>query len=311
MPKVTICRGLPASGKTTWAKKQDAVRVNKDDLRSMLDNGKWSGKREKLVLDTRDSVIIKALRQDRDVIVDDTNLHPKHIARISEVVEAQAQIDGKEYEWEIKDFDISLHDAIKRDVKREHSVGEDVIRNMYNQFIRPTKKVVNDPLLDAVSWDGNGNTVITKEAEQRANLPDAVIFDLDGTLALIGDRNPYDASQCEYDKLNIPVFNALRMYKNSGYRIIICSGRSEEFVKQTDSWLKKNGIAPDLFIMRDPEAKDENGQRIADDVLKKSMFMNNIMENFNVEVVFDDRQRVVDMWRDLGLTVFQVADGRF
>ena len=75
MPKVTICRGLPASGKSTWAKKQDAVRINKDDLRDMLDNGKWSGKREKLVLDTRDSIMVKALRQGRNVIIDDTNLH--------------------------------------------------------------------------------------------------------------------------------------------------------------------------------------------------------------------------------------------
>ena len=141
MPKVTICRGLPASGKSTWAKKQDAVRINKDDLRDMLDNGKWSGKREKLVLDTRDSIMVKALRQGRNVIIDDTNLHPKHINMISEVVEAQAQIDGKEYTWEVKDFDISLHDAIKWDVKRERSVGEDVIRSMWNQFIRPTKKV--------------------------------------------------------------------------------------------------------------------------------------------------------------------------
>ena len=311
MPKVTICRGLPASGKTTWAKKQDAVRINKDDLRAMLDDGKWSSKREKLVLDTRDSIIIKSLRQGRNVIIDDTNLHPKHISRISEVVEAQSQIDGVEYEWEVKDFEISLHDAIKRDVKRERSVGEDVIRNMYNQFIRPDKRVVNDPLLDAIEWDDDGNMKITKEAEERANLPDAVIFDLDGTLALIGDRNPYDASQCEYDKLNTPVFNALRMYQNDGYKIIICSGRSGECVEQTDNWLKKNGIAPDLFIMRDPEYKDDNGQRIPDNELKQKMFMGHIYNKFNVEVVYDDRQKVVDMWRDLGLTVFQVADGRF
>lgn len=311
MPKVTILRGLPASGKSTWAKKQDAVRINKDDLRAMLDGGKWSGKREKLVLDTRDSIMVKALRQGRNVIIDDTNLHQKHINRISEVVEAQAQIDGKEYTWEIKDFDISLADAIKRDVKREHSVGEDVIRNMYNQFVRPTKKIVNDPLLDIIDWDNNGNTVITKKAEEHAKLPDAVIFDLDGTLALIGDRNPYDASQCEYDKLNHPVYNVLRMYKNDGYKIIITSGRSNEYVEQTDAWLKKNGIAPDVFIMRDHDDVDEKGNRLPDDVIKEKMFREHIHNKFNVEVVYDDRQRVVDMWRDLGLTVFQVAEGRF
>lgn len=311
MPKVTICRGLPASGKSTWAKKQDAVRINKDDLRDMLDAGKWSSKREKLVLDTRDSILIKALRQGRNVIIDDTNLHPKHINRISEVVEAQAQIDGKEYTWEIKDFDISLHDAIKRDVKRERSVGEDVIRSMWNQFIRPTKKVVNDPLLDIIEFDENGEGKVTKSVDEFQNLPDAVIFDLDGTLADISGRNPYDASQCEYDKLVQPVYNDLILHQKAGYKIIICSGRSNEYVEQTDAWLKKNGIAPDLFIMRDPNDTDEKGNRIPDDELKEKMFMEHIYNKYNVEKVFDDRQKVVDKWRDLGLTVFQVADGRF
>ena len=311
MPKVTICRGLPASGKSTWAKKQDAVRINKDDLRAMLDGGKWSGKREKLVIDTRDSIMVKALRQGRNVIIDDTNLHPKHINRISEVVEAQAQIDGKEYSWEVKDFDIKLHDAIKRDVKREHSVGEDVIRNMWNQFIRPTKRIVKDPLdeVEAELADEGSSTVVSTTVAQ--DLPDAVIFDLDGTLADISGRNPYDASQCEYDKLVQPVYNDLVLHQKAGYKIIICSGRSNEYVEQTDAWLKKNGIAPDLFIMRDPNDVDEKGNRIPDDELKQKMFMEHIHNKYNVEKVFDDRQKVVDMWRDLGLTVFQVADGRF
>lgn len=282
MNKVIICRGLPASGKTTWSKKQDAVRVNKDDLRMMIDDGKWSSKREKLILQIRDSIIVKGLRDGRDVIVDDTNLSPKHINRISEVVEAQSQIDGVEYEWKVKDFEIDLHEAIKRDLKRERSVGEKVIRDMWNQFIRPTLKV-----------------------EQDTNLPDAVIFDLDGTLALLNGRNPYDASECEYDLLNHEVYAALVRHKQDGSKIIITSGRSEEYVEQTNKWLTKNGIEIDLFIMR------KIGDVRSDSIVKEEMFREHILPKYYVHAVYDDRERVVDKWRDLGLQVFQVADGKF
>ena len=55
MKRLIICRGLPASGKTTWAKEwamgdpYHRVRINQDDIRLML--GKyWVPARELLVL---------------------------------------------------------------------------------------------------------------------------------------------------------------------------------------------------------------------------------------------------------------------
>lgn len=286
MSKVVICRGIPASGKSTYAKKLVEkggwTRVNKDDLRSMLHNGKHSNTREKQVLKVRDSIIIQALRAGQNVVVDDTNLALKHIERIAEVVEAQAEIDDAKYTWEVKDFNIGLHEAIKRDVGRQGAVGEKVIRQMWLQYIRPTLKV-----------------------EQDTNLPDAVIFDMDGTLALLNGRNPYDASGCEYDLLNNVVFDALRRYQNDGYKIIIFSGRKDTYLAETDRWLTKNGIKPDLFAMR---KADDNRD---DATLKEELFREHVLGKFFVEVVYDDRNRVVDMWRDLGLNVFQVNEGNF
>ena len=79
MPILTMTKGLPASGKTTWAKSVvGAKRVNKDDLRAMIDNGKWSKKNERSILAARDNLIIQYLREGSSVIVDDTNLNPKH-----------------------------------------------------------------------------------------------------------------------------------------------------------------------------------------------------------------------------------------
>ena len=63
-----MMRGLPASGKSTAAKKLvdkygNCTRVNKDDLRSMLDNGRYSRSNEQFVLKVRDFIIENALQK--------------------------------------------------------------------------------------------------------------------------------------------------------------------------------------------------------------------------------------------------------
>jgi len=124
-------------------------------------------------------------------------------------------------------------------------------------------------------------------------------------LALLDGRDPYDASEAEYDLPNLPVIDDLHRYQEDGGKVIITSGRSDKYGKETIAWLEKVNIKPDLLIMR----KQDDVRK--DSVLKKEMFMDHIYGKFNVEKVTDDRQQVVDMWRDLGLTVLQVADGRF
>ena len=75
--------------------------------------------------------------------------------------------------------------------------------------------------------------------------------------------------------------------------------------KVTEDWLKKNGIEYDKLLMRvtDDVRKDS--------IIKKEIYENNIKGKYNVSLVLDDRNQVVEMWRDLGLTCFQVADGNF
>lgn len=283
MNKITILKGLPGSGKSTWAKEQvegspATVRVNKDELWTMLfADSKRQGWHEKLVLSVRDNIIISALAHKRNIIVDDTNFNPIHEKKIRQIADAAGNT-----RVEVKVFDTPLDECIENDLNRDRSVGETVIRQMRNQYIRPTLAVEQNPELDA-----------------------AVIFDLDGTLALIGDRDPYDATECEYDKLNYPVFEALMRHREGGYKIIICSGRSSKYLEQTDRWLGKHMIEPDLFLMR------KEGDKRKDSHVKREMFMSHIIDKYYVEAVYDDRQQVVDTWRDLGLNVFQVADGRF
>jgi predicted kinase len=103
MKRVTLLRGLPACGKTTWAKEQLKAcpgrykRISKDDLRAMLDNGTWSKHNEQFILKARNSLILAALQDGYHVLIDDTNLHPKHEDAIRELVKGLAAVSIQDF----------------------------------------------------------------------------------------------------------------------------------------------------------------------------------------------------------------------
>lgn len=134
MKTIYLTKGLPASGKTYWAKQKQGedsnmVRINKDDLRAMLHNSVWSKGREQFVLEVRDMLIEKALKEGHNVIVDDTNFHPKHEVAIKNIAK---QYDAK---VEVIMFDTPFEVCLERDKVRPNSVGEAVIRDMYERYV--------------------------------------------------------------------------------------------------------------------------------------------------------------------------------
>jgi hypothetical protein len=48
-----------------------------------------------------------------------------------------------------------------------------------------------------------------------------------------------------------------------------------------------------------------------DSIVKKELFDNHIKNKYFIEYVLDDRNQVVDMWRDMGLKCLQVQEGNF
>lgn len=122
MSKLIMCRGLPASGKSTWAKAQVASsngrikRVNRDDLRAMLDCSEWSKSNEKFVVRVRDLIIHNAFLEGKSVIVDDTNLthyHEKDLRIIAD------RFSESEVQFEIMVFDTSFEECMRRNALRE------------------------------------------------------------------------------------------------------------------------------------------------------------------------------------------------
>lgn len=286
-PKLLALRGLPGSGKTTYAKKlvdKGWVRVNKDDMRAMLNNGKFSKDNESYVISLRDEIIISSLVQGKNVVVDDTNLDPKHLIAF-ESIAAEFLSD-----FEIKFFDVDLRECLKRNKLREQPVPEKAIYNMYERYLKPP----------------------VPEIEYDENKEECIIVDIDGTLAHIADgRSPYDASRAMNDSLDDAVSVITAMFYNHGYKVIILTGRHEEHREVTEQWLEANGVNYDELYTRMESDVDEKGNRLDDKVVKERLYNDHVKNRFNVKFVLDDRNRVVDMWRSLGLKCLQVAEGNF
>lgn len=290
MKKVIILRGLPGSGKSTYAKQlvsenpNTYKRINRDDLRMMFDNGCVSKGNENFVKKVRDMLIVKALEEGKHVIVDDTNLSDKNEKRIRQLVDEFNAAHGDQVQVEVKEMETPLEECIARDAQRPVPVGASVIRQMHRQFYMPeAAKVVQD-----------------------TSLPKVILCDLDGTLAILHNRGPFDGKGCEDDLLNLPVAGMVKNYASLGYQIILVSGREDSCKEQTMNWLAKHEIPYHALFMR--KARDNR----KDSIIKREIFDQYICGKFYVELVLDDRNQVVDMWRnELGLTCFQVNYGDF
>jgi predicted kinase len=293
MKTVLILRGLPASGKSTYAKNILAEnphawkRLNKDELRAMLDDSVYSKTNEKFVRSVRDMMLMEALKDGKNVVVDDTNLSEKSIERITEVVQQYMKDSGNVVNIEMKDMETSLEECLERDKKREKRVRDEVIMKMYKKHILKDERGPH-------------------YQEQDDTLPPAILCDLDGTLAILHDRGPFDAKRCETDLLNIPIAEIVKTYHQKGVKIILMSGREDVSRSQTMNWLSYNKIPYNALYMR------KAGDMRKDAIIKKELYEAHVKGQFFVQFVLDDRNQVVDLWRlELGLPCLQVNYGDF
>ena len=116
----------------------------------------------------------------------------------------------------------------------------------------------------------------------------------------------FNPSNIKLDEPNIPVIKMAQLFAEDGFNIVILSGRSDKTILTTKSWLIRNRVPFHKLVMRPHKTMNF----IPDEVLKKDMLDKHI-DIDDIFMVVDDRQKVVDMWRDLGLTCFQVAPGDF
>lgn len=296
MSELILTRGIPASGKTSWslawvAEAPDGrVRVNRDDLRRML-HGVSHGltyAQEKQITATQVAIVKGALAKGQSVVVDDTNLRSKFVREWMKIHPVTFQ-----------DFEVALHEARLRDMFRTHPVGTDVIDMFWTRFTK-NGKLPPPPKPDPPT--PNVGATYTPDLF----LDQAFCVDIDGTLAHIpeGGRSPYDGSRVHEDILDIPVASMVA-HLGETYHIIIVTGRSEEYRAVTEKWLQDHFVNYDELYMRPA------GDRRKDHIVKLEIFDEHLRDRYNVLGVFDDRNRVVEGWRSIGLKVYQVADGDF
>ena len=272
-----MLRGLPASGKSTWAREQVAngkwmvKRVNKDDLRAMIDNSEWSKNNEKSILIVRDKIIASYLEVGCTVIVDDTNFSPAHEYMLKGIA------TNEHTKFEIKDFDTPVEECIRRDSLRPNPVGEKVILDMYHKY-----KQDHNELKDA-TWN-------------------TVICDIDWTLAFMKDRWPYDRDKVWNDICIEQVRLCLKGFEKMWKEIVIFSGRDSICEDTTRVRLADNSIPyDDLYMRAEWDVR-------SDAVIKKE-FLDKIGKE-NVFAVIDDRPKVIRMRQEEWLFVFNVGSGR-
>lgn len=288
MPTIKILKGLQGSGKSTYAKAlvdsypNNYKRISKDDLRAMLDNSNGTKKTEEFILKARDALILLSLSESKNVIIDDTNLNPIHEKHIRELVKDLPKVSVEVIDHFLQ---VPIEECIKNDLKRLHSVGEKVIRETYNKYLRKPSEV------------------FVKEHDK--NLPNALICDIDGTLAHMKDRSPYDWKRVSEDSLDETIKSLLDLERTRGTEIFIVSGRDSICREETLEWLKFHKVPFKELLMR------PLGDKRSDTIVKEELYKSSIEGLYNVLYVLDDRKKVCDTWRKLGLKTFQVSEGDF
>jgi predicted kinase len=313
--EMRILRGLPGCGKSTHAAElikaepDRWLRINRDDLRSMAvgpGNNPHikNDKREALMRDLKNEAIKQAFQAGFDVILDDTHLVYQTVKKLHALAREIGDVKVIE-----KCFNLSAEECIERDKGRQGFalVGEKIIKDMarINKGKLEDREVYYPP-----RWSpGADHRMVAHDPK----LPTTIISDLDGTLCLLNGRPPFNTADCHLDLPNEPVVECIEaMWERiirSGPKdtpIIFTSGREDQYREPTIRFLQKHldGL-PYLLFMR------KTGDSRKDAVVKREMYEEHIRGKFNIIFWLDDRSQVVDMARELGLTVFQVAPGNF
>jgi predicted kinase len=303
--RVVVLRGLPASGKSTLARDAvlnadvpgSVVRINNDDLSAMLYGAPFAVMDKNsgaLLAEARTTLLRALLTQShvRLIIVDNTNLSERTVRDLEKItVEV-----GARFEVDDSLLNVDVDECVRRDAARQVSVGEQVIRRMHRQAtgLRPWRYLAADPVADVKPYIND------------QSLPSAVIVDVDGTLALMEGRGPFDWHRVGEDVPNMAVVGLVKDLIVSGENVIIMSGRDGVCRAQTEAWLDQH-VAPGL-----PLYMRAAGDQRKDSIIKYELFQEHIAGKYHVRFVLDDRDQVVDLWRNrLALPTFQVANGNF
>lgn len=295
-PTILVLIGCPCSGKSTFAeyylKFNDALRINRDELRMMLQfKEQLEPEDESLLSRMVEKMVETAIQKGRDVLLDNTHTKKEFINQIVEKFNHIANI-------EFKVFDVPIDELLQRNANRSRKVPVQVIKDMYARLQHLKQQFDFQPL------PRKGIATDVTKIIQDYNLPKAILCDLDGTLA-IANRNMFRPSEEEMyaDILNEPVAIALRGFANNA-KIIFMSGREDLYYEISKKWIEDNLQITDFELFMRPT----NDTR-KDSIIKEELLRNKVLPHYHVLGVFDDRLQVCRMWYEKGIFCFNVNQG--
>ena len=295
MNKILMMRGLPASGKTTFANQilQDSnqwVRANLDSLRPMLHgNRTWKPKQERITQQVERQICETLIKNNVNVIIDDTNLTNYHYDKWSSCAK---KLNA---EFAMHDMDTRLEICLERNTLRLAIDNSPLIPS--NNVIVNMARVNN--MFEGVAFD-------KKE----------IIVDIDGTIANIDHRlhhirkNPKNwrgfFSEIRYDEPRWDVlYEVVNQAEKENAGIVYVSARPEQYRTETEKWLKEHihhTYKYKTLIMRHDSDKRK------DELVKKDI-LNRYFKRDRIIAVYDDRLSVIRMWESEGLKVINCNIG--
>jgi predicted kinase len=296
MRKMIICRGIPGSGKSTWAiqflkDNPKFLRVNRDSIRRGLIGDAYDLKIEDLVTQLQSHQIESIIGKGKNVLIDNTNVKESYVNEFLKIAERIGDVIVEE-----KIFDTPFDVCCQRNESRKgvEVVPMAVMKAMNDNFQKISKtertwKFYKKPKLFLSD----------------TSLPDALLVDVDGTLALNYTRNPFEWNRVLEDSLNIPIAEIVRTYHKNGTKVIIFSGRDAICKDLTEKWLKDNNVPYDEIYMR------AIGDMRKDSIVKVELYKKYVEGKNSILFMLDDRDQVIREFRELGLPVLQVNYGNF
>lgn len=279
-----LCCGVSASGKSTWVNELHQsgykfVELNRDEWRFKLftegepswSKYKFTKEREQTVTNKLEELFDQAVRNLSPIVVSNTNLNKKD----HEYWKKKAEEAG--YDFEIKYFDVTLTEALKRDKKRGAlSVGQDVIFDQWQKWLKITG---------------------ARKYTPNEFKPNAIILDIDGTITLTNGRSHYDYSEeVLTDVGRLDVMTLVDSFSSANDALIICvSGREDKCKDYTKEWLGNYYVEYHELHMR------KEGDSRCDTIVKEEIFWEHIADKYNVIAAFDDRPKMVRHWKDIGI----------
>jgi len=291
--KAIITRGISASGKSTWAQSHAVigqhVQIERDLIRwELFTNGipdwnayKFTRQREKSATELQRQRIIEARDKGLVPIISDTHVNVRTYNGMVQWLKG----NGFD-EIETMDFDIDVMVALERDARRKNGVGYKVIMKQYKQYMEQ---------LHSHNYHDN----------QKPDKPSAICVDIDGTIAQMNGRSPFEWHRVGEDSVVPEVKEIVENEAWQGTAIIFLSGRDAVCMPETKAWLLENVDLDGQFYL----FMREQGDNRKDTIVKKEIFDKYVDQNFNVKYVIDDRPAVCRVHRyEKGLKVIQVGD---